>query len=220
MLPGNVTPSVCINPLYASTNTPSTANSDTPNTTAYTPAAPADPMFYATPVTVSASTAPLLSALAAKNLFSVAPAIEEEPEEAPAADDQLQTEVQNNDEAALRTPAAVITEDGSATFQSPPNEQSDVAHSDGTPAAAAPGLEPTTEDAEESTTESEEITEGSGAAPGSPAAQFAPLSQQDFAAARRAFPRTPASAVRRSRLEADDAPTPIRNPLRVATPVR
>ena len=210
---------MCINPLYASTNTPSTANSDALNTAAYTPAAPADPMFYATPVTVSASTAPLLSALAAKNLFSAAPAIEEEPEEAPAADHQLQTEVQNNDEAALQTPAAVITEDGIATFQSQPNEQSDVAHSDGTSATATPGQEPT-EDAEESTTESEEITEGSGAAPGSPAAQFAPLSLQGFAAARRAFPRTPASAVRRSRLEADDAPTPIRNPLRVATPVR
>ena len=221
MLAGNATPSVCINPLYASNNTPSTANSDAPNTAVYTPAAPAGPMFYATPVTTAASTAPMLSAFAAKNLFSAAPVVEEELEEDPVANEQHQPAAQNNDETTLLTSATAITADDTATVQGQSRNQeqtSGVAHSDGTPAAVAPGQEPA-EDAEESVN-AEEIAEGSGAAPGSPVAQQAPLTQQDFAAARRAFPRTPASAVRRSRLEADDAPTPIRNPIRIATPAR
>lgn len=217
---------MCINPLYASINTPSTANSDAPNTAAYTPAAPADPIFYATPVTASISTAPLLSALAAKNLFSAAPVIEEAPEEAMDQDtepeqpairvEQDQPDAQDTSiaEALLQPATGQPTNVHMTTVQRQSSAQEHTGD-----AAVESGPEPN-EDVGECAADAANMTEVSSEDPCSPVTQHAVLSQQEFAAARRAFPRTPASAVRRSRPEADDAPTPIRNPLRIATPAR
>lgn len=244
---GDATPSVCINPLYKSTDTPSTANSDAPNTAQYTPAVPADPMFYATPAHgVAPMTTPLMSAMAAKTLFSAPSVIEEEPEtmdedseavetasaevqEQPhkesaiqneptvqrtaAEDRELSEEGSQNAEAKLQQPTALASiSDDASTMQSSAHQEPlcNIADSDSTPPAADAATDKMTEDA------------AGDVAPGTPVVQQPDQAQQEFsfAAARRGFPRTPASAVRRSRPEADDAPTPICNPLRIATPAR
>ncbi|CAL8471850.1 g11392 [Coccomyxa elongata] len=265
-LQGDATPSLCINPLYKST--PSTANSDAPNTAQYTPAVPADPMFYTTPANgVAPMTTPLMSALAAKTLFSAAPTIEEEPEamdedcepaetasvevqeqphkeaaiqqepekaivqgEGPVqptvAEDQerSQEEGSTDEEANPQLPTALPSRSDDVTsMQSQTSEQQeracDVPDRDSSP--PAPDA-PTEQLTEASGNAAEELPTEPTAAPGTPVAQQPDQVQQEFsfAAARRVFPRTPASAVRRSRPEADDAPTPIRNPLRIATPAR
>ncbi|BDA47696.1 hypothetical protein COCOBI_10-5470 [Coccomyxa sp. Obi] len=259
-LQGDATPSMCINPLYKSTNTPSTANSDAPNTAQYTPAVPADPMFYATPANgVAPMATPLMSALAAKTLFSAGPTIEEEPEAMdqdcePVKTASAEVQEQPHKEVAIQqepgnaavqgegpvqptvtenpersqmedsqdedaNPEQPSSSDDATSMQSQTSAQQEharnLADTDSTPPAADVPTEQQTE-------ASEEFAAQLTAAPGTPVVQQPDQAQQDFsfAAARRAFPRTPASAVRRSRPEADDAPTPIRNPLRIATPAR
>ena len=255
---GDVTPSVCINPLYKSTNTPSTANSDAPNTAQYTPAVAAGPMSYATPATgVAPMTAPLMSALAAKTLFSAAPVIVEEPEDMEQDCEPVETassgvqelgaiqqepgnasvhcegpvqpsitvnqerspeesskDVEDNLQPQTALPSSSHDATSMQSQRSAEQEPScSVAHTDSTPPATDGTTGPPTEASDDA---------AGDAAPGTPMAQQPDQAQQEFsfAAAHRAFPRTPASAVRRSRLEADDAPTPIRNPLRIATPAR
>lgn len=229
---------MCINPLYASTNTPSTAGSDAPNTAQYTPA---DPLFYATPArgTAAASATPLLSAVAANTLFSGGPIAEEDKEEVadweeasmlPEADAVIQEQAEKQSRNSIVEPAsqhsaaaggavAVTQEESGPALHSQgqdvQEESSDVTDSSAVIAAIAD----TCTDATGATAYAD--VESSGTLGNIVAQQEGSPMQQLSAAPRRAFPpRTPASAVRRSRLESDDAPTPIRNPLRIATPAR
>ena len=212
-------------------------------------------------------TTPLMSALAAKTLFSAAPTIEEEPETMdedcePADTASAEVQEQPHNEGAFQQEPVMAVVQGEGPMQPTVAEDDERSEEEGTTDEEANSQLPTalpsssddvtsmqsqTSEQQERARDvadrestpparnapTEQLTEGSGnaaeefaakptAAPGTPVAQQPDQVQQEFsfAAARRAFPRTPASAVRRSRLEADDAPTPIRNPLRIATPAR
>lgn len=201
------TPLVCINPLYAAKNTPSTAASEDLNTAQYTPATKARPQRAhmeiisggapsEQPSSTAAAATPLVSAAGAKSLFySAATETQEEAEKqgepcnamSAAGGESLPTQIEIPS-SQTQTDAAVESSDDSPAALN--HEESD--HS---------GIMSATPD------------KGSSQEPEA-------LKSPDSSAPRRAFPKTPMSAVRRSRVSEHDEPTPIRNPMRIATPAR
>jgi hypothetical protein len=235
---------MCINPLYACKATPSTAGSDAATAAQYTPATKAHRRAAnATASTGNAAAAatPLLSTAGAKGLFCAAgPEVQAPQDGAPeqavrkpdeAADAEEETLEQDSqavdsgdpereeddvdEENADAISPAVAEMHSTDMFGITSGNSSSAAEAELTPkaavedSAAIPDAQP---EPESCTAGSLPVQRQQSAAPeGNPA---------DMAAPRRAFPRTPSSAVRRSRAHDADAPTPIRNPLRVATPAR
>lgn len=229
------TPSVCINPLYASKDTPSTAASEDLHTVQYTPATRARPQWMQEetntgqvetqqPTKASAAT-PLVSATGATKLFyPAAERIQQQvkdisvPEGSTAADGS-----QGQTDASV--PGHFLAE---GSHEQPGHSSNtadalaalDIADSTASVPEAAQTPSPAQLHADDEQLFRSFSPASPSAAASTAGADTAAVEEPESCAPRRAYPKTPLSAVRRSRISEIDEPTPIRNPMRIPTPAR